>query len=131
PYQLPPFKLDHLFRLSDSTGIVQHAIYNVPNYDEGYSADDIARAFILTVLLESIGGKAHHDMDQLATVYLAFLWHSFNPQTGYFRNFMSYTREWLEEKGSEDSHARALWAVGTALGRSKNQGYRNLCGTLF
>ncbi len=131
PYQLPPFKLDHLFRLSDSTGILQHAVFNVPNYSEGYCTDDNARAFILTVLLEDIGGKAHHDMDQLATSYLAFLWDAFDRTSGRFRNFMAHSRQWLEKTGSEDSHSRALWAVGTALGRTKNQGYRNLCGLLF
>jgi glycosyltransferase involved in cell wall biosynthesis len=132
PYQLPPFKLDHLFRLSDSTGILQHAIYNVPNYSEGYCTDDNARAFILTVLLEDLGGKAaSYHLDQLATSYLAFLWNAFGQPSGRFRNFMSHSRQWLEDKGSEDSHSRALWAVGTALGRTKNQGYRNLCGLLF
>lgn len=130
-YQLPPFKLDHLFRMSDSTGILQHAVFNVPNYTEGYCTDDNARAFILTVLLEDLGGKTPHDLDQLATHYLAFLWNAFDRSSGRFRNFMSHSRQWLEEKGSEDSHCRALWAVGTALGRTKNHGYRNLCGVLF
>ncbi|MGB8352677.1 MAG: glycosyltransferase family 4 protein [Chthoniobacteraceae bacterium] len=131
PYQLPPFKLDHLWSLSDSTGILQHAIFNVPNYQEGYCTDDNARAFILTVLLEELGGKLAEKIDPLATSSLAFLWAAFNAETGRFRNFMSYSREWLEEKGSEDSHSRALWALGTAIGRSQNQNYRNLCGLLF
>src|SRR5437870_4629337 len=48
PYELPPLKLDHLFRMTDNTGIFQHAIFNVPNYREGYCTDDNARAFILT-----------------------------------------------------------------------------------
>ena len=51
---LPPLKLDHLFRMSDHTGIFQHAIFNVPNYHEGYCTDDNARAFILTVLLDEL-----------------------------------------------------------------------------
>ena len=57
PYQLPPFRLDHLFRMSDNTGIFQHAIFNVPNYAEGYCTDDNARAFLLTVLLEELGDR--------------------------------------------------------------------------
>ena len=44
---------------------------------------------------------------------------------------MNHHREWIERAGSEDSHARALWAVGTALGRSHDPGHRNLCALLF
>ena len=132
PYELPPLKLDHLFRMTDNTGIFQHAIFNVPNFAEGYCTDDNARAFILTLLLEEITSLAtQQQFERLASVYLAFLWHAFDQETGRFRNFMSHQRQWLERKGSEDSHARALWATGTALGRSKNEGHRNLCALLF
>jgi glycosyltransferase involved in cell wall biosynthesis len=132
PYELPPLKLDHLFRMTDNTGIFQHAIFNVPNFAEGYCTDDNARAFILTLLLEETTSLAvQHQVECLASVYLAFLWHAFDQETGRFRNFMSHQRQWLERTGSEDSHARALWATGTALGRSKNEGHRNLCALLF
>jgi hypothetical protein len=129
-YQMPPLKLDHLFRMSDHTGIFQHAIYNVPNYHEGYCTDDNARAFILTVLLRE-SGAGGPEIEQLASSYLAFLWYAFDANTSRFRNFMSHHREWIERAGSEDSHARALWAVGTALGRSHDAGHRNLCALLF
>ena len=129
-YALPELKLDHLFRMSDQTGIFQHAIYNVPNFHEGYCTDDNARAFILTVLLEELG-EPPAELDRLSASYLAFLWHAFDGNRSRFRNFMSYSREWLEAHGSEDSHARALWAVATALGRSKNAGHRSLCALLF
>ena len=129
-YPTPPLKLDHLIKMSDQTGIFQHAIYNVPNCTEGYCTDDNARAFILTVLLQEMMG-APVELDRLATNYLAFLWSAFDANMGRFRNFMSHQREWTECTGSEDSHARALWAVGTALGRSLDQGHRSLCGLLF
>ncbi|MDB6149213.1 MAG: glycosyl transferase group 1 [Chthoniobacter sp.] len=129
-YPFPPLKLDHLFKMSDHTGIFQHAIYNVPNYHEGYCTDDNARAFIFTVLLRQIG-DAHPDIEKLESSYLAFLWYAFDANTCRFRNFMNHHREWIERAGSEDSHARALWAVGTALGRSDNVGHRNLCALLF
>jgi len=129
-YPLPPLKLDHLFKMSDHTGIFQHAIYNVPNYHEAYCTDDNARAFIFTVLMQEMKGE-QPKLDRLASSYLAFLWHAFDANTCRFRNFMNYQRQWLELHGSEDSHARALWAVGTALGRSQNEGHRNLCGLLF
>ena len=133
-YQLPTPKLDHLLALSDSTGLFQHAIYNVPNWNEGYCTDDNARAYILTTLLEQDPGfdlSTMPDLPRLTNTFFAFLWHSFNPETGRFRNFMSYDRRWLEDTGSEDSHGRALWAVGTALGRSTNHGHRQLAGRLF
>jgi glycosyltransferase involved in cell wall biosynthesis len=129
-FPTPPLKLDHLFKMSDHTGIFQHAIYNVPNYHEGYCTDDNARAFIFTVLLEEMS-ETSPEIDRLATSYLAFLWYAFDANTSRFRNFMNHQREWIERSGSEDSHARALWAVGTALGRSRNEGHRNLCALLF
>lgn len=127
---IPEIKLDHLFTMSDHTGIFQHAIYNVPNYHEAYCTDDNARAFIFTVLLEELRGP-DDAVQRLASSYLAFLWHAFDANTCRFRNFMSFSREWLEVHGSEDSHARALWAVATALGRSQNPGHRALCALLF
>jgi glycosyltransferase involved in cell wall biosynthesis len=129
-FAMPPFKLDHLRKMSDHTGIFQHAIYNVPNYHEGYCTDDNARAFILTVLLEQVHPTLP-ELDSLSSSYLAFLWYAFDANTCRFRNFMNHHREWIERAGSEDSHARALWAVGTALGRSRDTGHRNLCALLF
>src|SRR5437016_6865320 len=107
PYEFPPLKLDHLFRMTDNTGIFQHAIFNVPNYREGYCTDDNARAFILTLLLPEMTSRvAQRDVERLASTYLSFLWNAFDQETKRFRNFMSHSREWLEEVGSEDSHAR-------------------------
>lgn len=129
-HPLPELRLDHLFTMSDQTGIFQHAIYNVPNFHEGYCTDDNARAFIFTVLVEELG-QGSKEVERLASTYLAFLWHAFDGNRSRFRNFMGYSREWLETHGSEDSHARALWAVATALGRSRNAGHRSLCALLF
>ncbi len=132
PYELPPLKLDHLIRMTDNTGIFQHAIFNVPNFAEGYCTDDNARAFILTLLLQETTSRVPQlQLEGLSSIYLAFLWHSFDQENCRFRNFMSHQRQWLEREGSEDSHARALWAAGTALGRSQNDGHRNLCALLF
>ena len=132
PYDLPPLRLDHIERMSDGTGILQHAIFNVPNYHEGYCTDDNARAFILCNLLgETGGGPPSEGLARLATTYLAFLAAALNPDNGRFRNFMSHGRQWLEAHGSEDSHARALWALGTGAGRSRNPGHRKLSAQLF
>jgi glycosyltransferase involved in cell wall biosynthesis len=125
---LPPQRLDHLRRMTDDTGMIQHAVLTVPNYNEGYTTDDNARALIAAVLLDGFGTP---DAEALASRYMAFLWHAFNQEQGRFRNFMSYDRRWLEEVGSEDSHARALWALGIVLGRSYNPSHRGVATLLF
>lgn len=132
PYELPPLRLDHIVRMSDSTGILQHAIFNVPNIHEGYCVDDNARAYILCNLLGDIADRSFSEpLGKLATSYLAFCAAALDYRTGRFRNFMSHGRQWLEDAGSEDSHARTLWATGTGAGRSHNEGHGNLCAQLF
>ncbi len=132
PIDLPPLRLDHIIRMSDGTGIFQHAIFNVPNFHEGYCTDDNARAYILCNLLDETGGQPHQDnLAAQATCYLAFLAAALDYGSGRFRNFMSHGRQWLEDAGSEDSHARALWALGTGVGRSRNEGHRGLSEQLF
>lgn len=130
--ELPAINIDHVQRMTDSTGIFQHAVGKIPNYDEGYCTDDNARALILTVLLEDIDEeKVSKTARRLAERYLAFLWHAFNKQTGRFRNFMSYDRRWLEREGSPDSHARAMWSLGTVAGRANDARLRSIAGRLF
>ena len=129
--RLPAISLDHLYRMTDHTGLLQHAIFSVPNYGEGYATDDNARALIVAVLLEQLGMTAVSESATLASRYMAFLWHAFNPTTRRFRNFLSYERQWLEAQGSEDSHGRALWSLGTVLGRSKSNDLRGIAGRLF
>jgi hypothetical protein len=128
PGELPPLKLDHLRRMTDDTGMFQHAIFTVPNYREGYTIDDNARALTVTTLLEELG---HEEALELASRYLAFVGYAFNTETGRFRNFMDYQRNWLEESGSDDSHGRTLWALGTLLGRSNTPALHSMAGRLF
>ena len=138
PNQLPELKLDHLNRLTDDTGILQHAIFTIPNCGEGYTTDDNARALILAVLLEQLGKErfGNPTTKDLVTSdssfrYLAFLEHAFNQAKARFRNFLGYDRRWNEAEGSEDCHGRALWGLGTVLGRSEDQGLRCAAGRLF
>ncbi len=132
PYELPPLRLDHVIRMSDGTGIFQHAIFNVPNFHEGYCTDDNARAFILCTMLDELGDQPPaENLGKLATSYLAFLAAALDYKSGRFRNFMSHGRQWLEDAGSEDSHARALWAAGNGAGRSRNDGHSRLSAQLF
>ncbi len=129
--RLPALKLGHLYRMTDDTGMLQHSTFAVPNYSEGYTTDDNARALILTVLLEQLGGTEPAETRDLAHRYLAFLGLALNPVNGRFRNFLSYARTWGESQGSEDCHGRALWALGTVLGRSRDHTLRGAAGRLF
>lgn len=129
--RLPAINLDHLYRMTDDTGILEHAVFVVPNYPEGYTTDDNARALITTTLLEEVGIHAEAGSVDLASRYLAFLWLALDATTKRFRNCVSYERKWHDEVGSEDSHGRALWGLGTVLGRSKKAGLRGAAGRMF
>ncbi len=140
PGRLPELKLNQLRRLTDDTGMLQHAIFTIPNRREGYTTDDNARALILSRMLEQMESDGllqnqarnpDSSASNSAGLYLAFLEHAFNSAKGRFKNFLRYDRRWNEPVGSEDCHGRALWALGTVLGRSQNQGLRGAAGRLF
>jgi glycosyltransferase involved in cell wall biosynthesis len=131
PAELPHVNLDHVAVMTDDTGMLQHATFNVPRYDEGYCLDDNARALLLMTLLEDAGSDDPKLVRTLASRYLAFVSHAFDRPHGRFRNFMSHSRLWQEEQGSEDSHGRALWALGTVVGCSPDPGRHSLAGALF
>jgi glycosyltransferase involved in cell wall biosynthesis len=142
PNQLPALNLEHLTRMTDDTGMFQHAIFTVPNRGEGYTSDDNARALTFTVWLEQMeteqpattGAVSSNLLTQASSLslrYLSFIEHAFNPEKGKFRNFFGYDRRWNESEGSEDCHGRTVWALGTVLGRSANPGLRSAAGRLF
>jgi hypothetical protein len=118
--RLPPVNLDHLRRLTDSTGIIQHAVYDLPNLAEGYCTDDNARALTLMVMLEDLGLQSPAS-NRAAAVYAAFLDHAFDADTGRFRNFLGFDRRWLDEAAasSDDCLGRTVVALGTCIGRSR------------
>ncbi len=119
-FKLPGINLDHLYRLTDSTGIVQHARYHLPFYEEGYCTDDNARALILSLMLADTGIQDRR-LAQVTDTYSAFLNYAYADGHRQFRNFMSYDRRWLEDVGSEDSTGRTVWALGTCIGRSTDR----------
>jgi glycosyltransferase involved in cell wall biosynthesis len=129
--ELPGLDLAHLRHLTDDTGILQHAVFSLPNCREGYTTDDNARALIVTMLLQESRVYGREFPASLSRRYLAFLELAFNAEIGRFRNFLGYDRQWHESSGSEDSHGRALWALGTVLGRSADSGLRGASGQLF
>jgi hypothetical protein len=130
PRELPEIKLSHLLRMTDSTGVFQHAIFSVPNFSEGYCTDDNARAFILAALLGELGADPE-SVRTLATNCAAFLHHAFDPKTKRFHNHMSFDRRWLDERGSDDCQGRALWALGVGVGRSPYRSFQIMAGQLF
>lgn len=132
---LPRINLDHLARLTDDTGILQHAAFSVSNRNHGYCSDDNARALIVAVKAQQMQQIDEADnilLKKLKDIYLGFLLHAFNPETGRFYNFMSYSRQWLEEAaGSEDAHGRALWALGITVSNGKLNSDISLASNLF
>ena len=128
--RLPTIVLDHLWRLTDATGLLQHATYDVPARAEGYCTDDNARALALMVMLEDLGLESRKTARAAAT-YASFLGHAFDPATGRFRNLMDYDRRWLDDAGSDDCLGRAIVALGTCIGRSRHEGLRRFAMRFF
>jgi hypothetical protein len=106
---LPALNFSHIKNLTDDTGIIQHAIFNIPNRKEGYCIDDNARALLLAVW--ACKDKGNEVALPLLQVYLSFI-HYMQTDNGEFKNFMSYTKAADEERGSEDSFGRTIMALG-------------------
>jgi len=123
PSALP---LDAIERMTDSIGMIQHAVFTVPNRDHGYCIDDNARA-LMTMVRRGNDPRAA----TLATAYAAFVQHGWNPAKGRFRNFMAFDRRWLEDCGSEDSNGRTIWALGMTAARSPWPELRDWASNLF
>ncbi len=128
-HAVPEVNFSALRAMTDDVGILQHARFTTPDRNHGYCTDDNARA--LVVALQSYELTQDPEMLDLARTYLSFVHHAFNAAEGRFRNFMNYDRRWKEEIGSEDSHARALWGLGSAVALARHDGMRALALDLF
>ncbi len=117
---LPPFSLAHINRLTDDTGIIQHAQFGIPNLKEGYCLDDNARA-LLMVLMAFRQMKNERALE-LSPIFLSYIYYMQN-EDGTFRNFLSFNRNFLDEVGSEDSFGRTIWALGYLLHNAPNDAY--------
>jgi glycosyltransferase involved in cell wall biosynthesis len=127
--ELPRINLHHFQVLTDNTGILQHAFFTIPNRNHGYTLDDNARALITSCMYYDL--RKDNRIIKSIKIHLAFIYHAFNYEKDRFRNFMSYDRIWLEEMGSEDAHARALWGLGVAVKRAPNKPIRDMATRLF
>lgn len=122
PTSLP---LTAIERMTDSAGLIQHAVLSIPDRRHGYCIDDNARALMMAVR------RGDSRSAELATVYAAFVQHGWNPEERRFRNFMAYDRSWLEQVGSEDSNGRTLWALALTAARSRWPDLREWAARLF
>jgi len=129
-FTLPEINLVHLRLLTDDTGILQHARFIIPDRTHGYCTDDNARALIVAIKSQKLKPN-DASLRTLACEYLSFLNYAFNESTGRFRNFMTYDRKWFEREGSEDSHARALWALGETIAISDSENLVGMALRLF
>ena len=128
PERIPEFSLAHVCRLTDDTGIVQHAKYGIPNLKEGYCLDDNARALIMALM--AYQRNKSEEALRLLPIYLSFI-HYMQREDGNFRNFLSFRREYLDEVGSEDSFGRTVWSLGYLVNFAPNNSYREFAGELF
>ncbi|MBV8389175.1 MAG: glycosyltransferase [Mucilaginibacter sp.] len=127
PEIMPEFSLDYVKFLTDSTGIIQHTKYGIPDWKEGYCVDDNARALLMSLMAYHLN---YEEAMKLIPSYLSFLLYMQNGD-GYFRNFLSYDKRYLDDLGSEDAFGRAVWALGYLVDRSPNDSYGKLAEELF
>lgn len=125
---LPPFSLTHLKRLTDDTGIIQHAKFGIPNLKEGYCLDDNARALLMVCM--AYKQKRNSFALELMPVYLSYI-HFMQNEDGTFRNFLGFNRSFLDEVGSEDSFGRTIWVLGYLINHAPNDAYRQAALLIF
>jgi hypothetical protein len=124
----PSLSMDHVRRLTDHTGIIQHAKYGIPNFKEGYCLDDNARALLMVLM--AYKQQKHFVSIELLRVYLGYI-HYMQNDDGSFHNFLSYSRSFLDEKGSEDSFGRTIWALGYLAANPPAESYHQMSREIF
>jgi glycosyltransferase involved in cell wall biosynthesis len=125
----PAMQIGHFLSMCDDTGLFQHAVHSVPDRSHGYCVDDNARALLLACALNNPGERPLPEF--LTARFAAFVQHAWNPDTRRFRNFMGFSRTWLEDVGSEDSHGRTLWALGECARNDSSASRRRWAASLF
>ncbi len=128
PLALPDFHLTYIKKLTDDTGILQHAKYTVPDFRHGYCLDDNARALLLCIM--AYRQKRLEDALELIHGYISFVNYMQN-EDGTFRNLLSFRREFLDEIGSEDCFGRTIWALGYLIRFTPNDAYFQIGMEIF
>ncbi len=127
-FDVPEINLDALRALTDDTGIIQHAVYGVPDLQHGYATDDAARA--LVVALRYYDHYEDESVLPLVTKYLAFLRYA-QREDGSFYNFMTYARTFVEDEMQQDTTGRALWGLGSVISCGHAENVRVLAREMF
>ena len=116
----PEFSLDHIHRITDDTGIIQHARFGTPYFKEGYCLDDNARALIMVIM--AYRNMKDKKLLDLASIYLSYMLYMQNGD-GKFRNFLTFNRNYIDEVGSEDAFGRSIWGLGYLLSHAPSDAF--------
>ena len=127
---LPKLVTSHLETLTDSCGLLQHAVFSVADRAHGYCLDDNARALLFISEVQRHSRWTERET-HLAMTYAAFVQHAWSPVRRRFANFMSYARDWLETLGNDDAHGRAVHALGTVVERGGPRQLGDWANSLF
>lgn len=125
---LPAYSIEHVNRLTDDFGIIQHGYFGIPNLKEGYCLDDNARALLTALIAYKV--KKDTTALRLCSTYLSYI-HYMQNDDGRFRNLVSFNRQFLEGVGSEDSFGRAIWALGYMMSNSPTDYYYKSSSHMF
>ncbi|MBN2457288.1 MAG: glycosyltransferase [Sedimentisphaerales bacterium] len=126
--EVPEPSLIHLKRLTDDTGLIQHATFTSPNRKHGYCTDDNARAAI--AMIKYYAQYADPDALRFLDTYLSFILYS-QSEEGNVRNFMRYDRTWLDDEPANDALGRLLWAFGTVIAKPPTPAYLSIAKDAF
>lgn len=126
--ELPEPPLDHLQRLTDDTGLYQHATFTIPNRDHGYCSDDNARGVV--AMTKYYAQYAEPDALRLFDTYLSFICHA-QRSDGTVKNLMSFERQWLRNEPVHDALGRTLWAFGTVMAKPPLPKYLSIIKDCF
>jgi glycosyltransferase involved in cell wall biosynthesis len=126
--EVPEPSLDHLKKLTDDTGLFQHAKFTVPNREYGYTTDDNARAVI--AMADYYSQYPQSEALELFDIYLSFILYSQNSD-GTVRNFMNFDRSWQKDEPINDALGRVLWAFGTVMAKPPTSSYLSVIKDSF
>jgi len=126
--EVPEPSLDHIIKLTDDTGLYQHAKFTIPNRLHGYCTDDNARGVIAMIkyYCQYPDPQALRRLD----IYLSFIMYAQNPD-GSIRNFMNFDRTWWEHEPIHDAFGRVLWAFGAVMANSPSPAYLSVVKDCF
>jgi len=126
--EVPEPSLDHLKKLTDDTGLYQHAKFTIPNREYGYCTDDNARAVI--AMTKYYTQYPEPQALKLLDIYLSFIIHSQNSD-GTVKNFMNFDRTWCKNEPLNDAFGRVLWAFGTVMAKPPSPAYLSIVKDCF